>query len=379
MALDFEGMSSIIGKIYDAAHDETLWPSVLADIAVPLESNGAALMFTNPIRKVVGFVSWNLSEKSIRNYQRYYHSKYQKMQRMLPKKRGRLVIFDDFVDEGTIRTEEIYNDLLKPVEPRYVVAMSVMLAGGGLCICSWHRSLRLGCPKRDVIAIAEALLPHLRRALQVRARIVEAEARNRAVLDTLQRLHQAVVLLDHHGGIVWLNRAAEALLAARDGIGTSRGELICGARGETPELHRLIGIAAEPRFDPADRPGGVMAISRPSTKLPYHVLVTPLPSPALLARTMPGPRAAPVTAVFITDPEDRPTPAAETLARLHALTPAEAKLAAALTGGATLKDYAEEAELSLNYVRWLLKQVEAKTDTHSQVQLMRMLTRHAAA
>jgi len=61
------------------------------------------------------------------------------------------------------------------------------------------------------------------------------------------------------------------------------------------------------------------------------------------------------------------------LARLHGLSPAEARLAAALSRGSSLADYAEAASLSINTVRWTLKRVFVKTDTHRQAELVRLL------
>ena len=61
------------------------------------------------------------------------------------------------------------------------------------------------------------------------------------------------------------------------------------------------------------------------------------------------------------------------LARLHGLTAAEARLAAALAAGASIKDYAETAGISINTARWHLRQVLAKTGTKRQAELVRLL------
>ena len=67
------------------------------------------------------------------------------------------------------------------------------------------------------------------------------------------------------------------------------------------------------------------------------------------------------------------------LTRLYGLTPAEARLAAALVAGQSLVDFATEAEITANTARWTLKQVFAKTDTHRQAELVRRLLTGPAA
>jgi DNA-binding CsgD family transcriptional regulator len=211
------------------------------------------------------------------------------------------------------------------------------------------------------------------------SRRLAAEAQRQGCLDALAALPQGILLVGRGGEIIWVNPIAEALLCARDGLSARRRQLVAGDARQTTELTRLIASAVRAASDPLARPRGVMAIVRPSMKRPYQVLVAPLPRAAKLAEFMPDVTKVPVVAVFITDPEARVAPSADDLAKLHGFTSAEARLAAALAAGRSLKGYAEEARLSVNYVRWLLKNAEAKTDTCSQAELVRLLTCHIAS
>jgi DNA-binding CsgD family transcriptional regulator len=73
----------------------------------------------------------------------------------------------------------------------------------------------------------------------------------------------------------------------------------------------------------------------------------------------------------VTDPERQPRLASDSPVQASWPDPAEARLAAALAGGASLKDFAEEAAISMNTAGWTLKQVFAKTDTSRQAELVR--------
>ena len=58
---------------------------------------------------------------------------------------------------------------------------------------------------------------------------------------------------------------------------------------------------------------------------------------------------------------------------VRGLTPAEAGLAQALAAGQSLHEYADAAHVTCETARWRLKQVLAKTDTHRQAELVRLL------
>lgn len=77
--------------------------------------------------------------------------------------------------------------------------------------------------------------------------------------------------------------------------------------------------------------------------------------------------------VVVSDPDAPPPVRADALRQLYGLTPAEARLCAALAAGNTLKAYAESEGVSLETVRSQLKHSMVKTATHKQAQLVRLL------
>ena len=73
--------------------------------------------------------------------------------------------------------------------------------------------------------------------------------------------------------------------------------------------------------------------------------------------------------------EPKPRPDAPLLCKAFGLTPAEARLAAALANGTSLEAAADELHISRETTRTQLKMVFAKTDTHRQSQLVALLSR----
>jgi DNA-binding CsgD family transcriptional regulator len=74
---------------------------------------------------------------------------------------------------------------------------------------------------------------------------------------------------------------------------------------------------------------------------------------------------------------DSPLPCEVLLARLFALTPAEARLARCLSKGDTLKEAAMALKIKLSTVRSQLSSLFAKTGTRRQSQLVALLVRVA--
>jgi DNA-binding CsgD family transcriptional regulator len=77
--------------------------------------------------------------------------------------------------------------------------------------------------------------------------------------------------------------------------------------------------------------------------------------------------------LLVADPQARAAPPIAALCALYGLTAAEARLAAALAAGQGLRDYATGSGIALCTARWQLQQVLAKTDTHRQSDLVRLI------
>jgi DNA-binding CsgD family transcriptional regulator len=74
---------------------------------------------------------------------------------------------------------------------------------------------------------------------------------------------------------------------------------------------------------------------------------------------------------MFSDPDARTSTSGQALIELYGLTPAEARLMAALVDGERLEDYAERQQISINTARTQSKQVFAKTGHGRQADLIR--------
>ena len=209
-------------------------------------------------------------------------------------------------------------------------------------------------------ALCETLLLHLVRARRLEQRVCTLEAGQAAVVEVLDRLPLAVLLLTPEAHVLQLNRSAESIIQQCDGLTIVNGRLVATRPASATALRRLIA---------SSEVGGVLAIARPSCARPLSVVIAPL---GTFARSPQHP-ATPVTAVFVSDPDLQLQSLDGLLAPLYGLTPTESAVVEFLVQGARVETIAHRLDVSLNTVRTHLKRVYAKTGATGQSSLMRLL------
>ncbi len=181
----------------------------------------------------------------------------------------------------------------------------------------------------------------------------------------LQHFPHAVFLVDAHGAVTAFNQRAAAIVAQGDGLFVWRDVLRCARPADTAALHRLVAAVAE-----CDGRRGVARYGlrlRRSGRRPLSALVAPFRCQNVVANS------AVVIAVFVHDPECPPAIDVETLRDWYSLTPAEARVAALLAGGLSVKDIVERLGIGANTARTHLKSIFAKTETRRQAELIQLL------
>jgi DNA-binding CsgD family transcriptional regulator len=219
----------------------------------------------------------------------------------------------------------------------------------------------------DDATLLASLLPAVQRAIELHRRLAGVEILELQSAAVLDRTAHGVILLDGGGRILSTNAAADGILRARDGLRDSRGELRAATVSETTRLHR--GIAEVLCGAAPGRDGEVLlSLARPGNRRPLTVLIAALPAQrrALVADAA---RAI----MFVTDPDRVPVPDETVIGRVLDLTQAEARLAASLTGGATLQEAASLLGITVQTARSRLKVIFNKTDTHRQSDLVRLV------
>jgi len=119
-------------------------------------------------------------------------------------------------------------------------------------------------------------------------------------------------------------------------------------------------------------PVAALALSRPSSKRPLTVLVSPV------SRLSSFLDLQPAAILFVSDPERAEEADADLIQRLYNLTPAEANVTMNLIAGKNVQESADALAVEPNTVRIHLKKVFEKISARRQAELVRMVMQSPA-
>jgi DNA-binding CsgD family transcriptional regulator len=172
-----------------------------------------------------------------------------------------------------------------------------------------------------------------------------------------------VVILDPQLEPIQMNRAARELLGIDPATAAPES---ASAAGALPELITTIGEAIEASDGDEPVRYHTLSIQRHSMKHAFEMLLVSLdPQKGQQGQTV----------IFLCDTADRLSTDQEMLQQMYALTPTEARVASGMVRGQSLEEISEELGIEISTARSHLKRVFAKTDTHRQTDLVRLLMR----
>lgn len=270
------------------------------------------------------------------------------------------------VDAASLTRTLYYNDFGRRVGTFHIAGATLSLGapgGGRLGMLAVHRPAGHDDFADDELARLAALLPHLRRACQLRHQFAAASRPSpQGVTALLDGFAMAAMVVDGHGRVGHANAAADRLCDPGTGLAwhaRTGGCVGTPHRAENRMLLRAIGQAAN------GGPGGEMLLRTRDGRL--LVTVSRLPGAAGH-----GPASVLLTLVPLQgDAADR---ALARAVRLFGLTAAEAEVAAALAGGKAPQEIADQRHVRISTVRTLLKRAIEKTDAANIRGLTRILT-----
>ena len=362
--MDQDQVLAFIARIYDAPGNASAWHGLISRLISGFGGDHAHLVvFDRPGRVHCDFISSNEAGDI---YARHYGALDTAVHRVMRGPDRRAVTQLDMMTPDELKACPVQQEMMPRFGAEHRLWVKSSLDGGLTYFSAVIRSPRQGAFDRQDYRLLETLHPHIERAMRLHLDLARAKAAADSLEAGLDTLAAGLVLLDSAGAVLFANRAARAMLDARDAVSLERGRLSATTAAAQARLQAVIASALG-RTGAAV--GGGVALDRESGR-PVIARVLPLqPSIDLLA-----PRAA--AAVLIHDPDRPAIPVPASLAAIG-LTPAETRLVAALINGRTLEDHADEAGLSPHTVRSTLKSVFGKTETHRQSELVALILRMA--
>jgi DNA-binding CsgD family transcriptional regulator len=362
---------SLIRRIYDAVDNADALPDVLSGLCERIGGEngmlGVLMKAPGPLPYPVLFRLDPAVMKTL--YARHINNVWRRHGVAIPV--GIPVASDSLVSLDEVRRTDFYGEILEPWgvahgaffviddTPKFHVAMSI------------NRSTTRGPFTSTELEASQELLPHLRRAMQLRLLLERNREQEKLALEALDQLAAGVLILDSGAHVLFANTAAQEIAAPQDVLVLTDGTVRCRQREQSDILRRLVGSAI------AGGPGGLLLLNASSRRLPVSMLVAPLVGTLAVSLAAQGLQGA--AAIFLSDPERHAATLSEHLQGLYKLSPTEARVAWLIARSDSIRDAANSLGVAPETVRTHLKHIYAKTGVNRQSALAYLMGAAAVA
>ena len=369
----------LIQDIHAAPLDPSKWQAILETLRLQVGASSGNLLIsgTTPESTQV-LASTEIDQAAVEDYHAYFHKFDIWLERSRRFKPGSILRGPRIIQEKAFLNSKWYNDFLRRLEIGHLASARLQGASLHADYLSLYRPWRMEDFDAATEHVLREVMPHLSSAIAVHRHLIGLERRLAATEDAFDRLPFGIALLDRNGRLVHANALAWQTLRERDGLDLVGEQLALPIAGDQRKLDRLIHAAVMTGKGDGRAPGGFLTVPRPSLKPALSIFVAPISDTDAARPGLFNPMR-PDAIIVINNPEWKAKVPSAFLEQRYGLTPAEARLAAALANGASLQQAAEEFGVVKGTVRTQLKQIFAKTHTKRQSDLVRLLIADLAA
>lgn len=365
--------ANLIGELYEAATGMHDWLTVSRSLCDLLEAEGASLSVA--LGNATPHNLLRPDDASETAYVNFYRKidpiRAAAARLLLPQAQQGIRTERELVPEADYLRSEFYQDFARHANQRYMMVAAVGdFDNTMLAFFRGDRRDPFSGPDRDLVT---GFIPHLRRALQLRRRLMVDGVGADAGLAALERSRSGHVIVDPGMRILFANevsvRIAESpssgLLIRRWGPRPDPGSTILAAR------HRKDNLALKEFVANVAKGGAGGALrlhsgeeANDNSASSIAAIVSPVPARLASQRTasaMSG-IAARQAMIMLHDLAKPIAPPAALFRDLFGLSAAEAAVAVALLGGKTAEDVAHMRQVSLDTVRSQIRTVLNKSE-----------------
>ena len=360
-------LDRLVGAIYDGAVESPPWQGALQLMRDSLQAAHVTLMLRPPSSENAGVMinTGSVTKQGVESYETHFYA----MDPFVRLAEGEVVTAEELIGKQWLQST-VYQEYLRPLGVRHLLGADIYTKEGIECRFRVTRSHEAQPFSAEDKALCRFLLPHLKRSIQLHARLDFLECERQLFAGTVNRMQLGIISFSQNGAILETNQEARRILSEKDGIWLSGNNLSVEVTQEGRELQRMVRQALS---GAASAPGPAvveaMSITRPSGRAKLGVLVRQIPLGAWSES-----RQRPAVAVFLRDPESSAAqPSHELVRRLFGLTRMEASLALLLAEGLTLDEAAEKMDVRRNTARTHLRSIFCKTGVTRQTMLVRLL------
>jgi DNA-binding CsgD family transcriptional regulator len=370
---EVDGLSEIIGLIYDTVLDETIWPQTLRRICDYTGGSASRIYWrdaTNGMGETV--YSWGIAP----DFLRLYREKYVTLNPTYPAsifiRPGDVFSSRDLVPSEEFQASRFFREWAAPQGFLDAAIFNIQRYEASAAAFTIITDDNYGLVDGDLRLRLKRLAPHLQRSALIRREFGRQEKRIHSLEAALNQVEAGVFILDSVGRVAWTNRSAQSLLSDGDLV---RDDAF-GLTFSSPNAHRLLrealsGGPGRPDELHRDRPALIKMVDGEGNEwIAYLMQLTPQThTQAAFEQVGRSARAA----LFVRRAETVPRSGIEACAILYGLTPSEMRVLQAALDIHTVAEMAAALGVSPNTIKKHLSAIFAKMGVSRRASLIRLV------
>jgi DNA-binding CsgD family transcriptional regulator len=281
---------------------------------------------------------------------------------------GRPMHLPDILPEEEFHAGIFYREWCKPQRNGDYVGMIAFRDSTRFVKMTNSKLDNLGPYDETALERFRLIAPHICKSVAISDAFRLARVRVGMFETMIDNLPTGIVLLEPNGHVEYMNAAAEAMIAASPLLGYDAGMLrLSGTQSRNEWVDALRTASKKAADEPFSAEIVVLSDSSPNGLIATMLPLTRAPQRELLQSS----KAA--VAVFLRDPVQRPVFAVEAFTEFYKLSPAEARVAAALSQGGGLPSVCGILGIAQTTAKTHLQRIFEKTGTSRQAELIAMM------
>jgi len=364
---------SLIGDIYEAILDRSVWSGVFENLAEFVGAQAGALLWktysrSTDDRSTEAVLTTGIKTPSLELYKERYAKLDPTTQPLLLRDVGEVASTTELVSYSEYVESRYYKEWVKP--QGFVDSWHASLeksATTSVHLIFWRKG-KTGIESDATRDRMRLIVPHLRRAVQIGNLVDHGKAEAALFGDTLDGIAAGLFLVDANGRILHANASGQALLARGMVLRAYGGKLVSHDASAEQELYRVLDAVGGEQVVPGADTVAVPLTARQGEH--YVAYVLPLTSGV---RRRAGAGYAAAAAVFVQRALLNVPSPQDAIAKLYKLTPMELRVLFAIVQVGGVPEVAAMMGSSSSTIRTHLRRLFSKTGTDRQADLVKLV------
>ena len=362
-----ESPDELLDLIYDAAADHRLWVPALEKIAKLTNSVSGVLLCQSIRDRSIFFEHHtNTSEECLRVLKERHVFNPWTVHMSTHHPVGVVVPSDAILPLSNLQRTAFFDEVMRPQELGHSAMIGLAQKPDFGVGFSLNRGPRQGPYGDQELRFLEKLIPHMRRSVRLGVRMDAYKALQRAEWQTLESLAVGVILLDRKARVLFANSAARSLGGEHGPLRLRQSKVAHISPSHSRRLDDVVQSALQ------GTPMAAIAVPRADGGSPLTILASSVRAQDVDRFADASLKGAAVL-LFIIDAANKAGIPASVLMDAYGLTPAEAKVALAISSGLSIPETAKALRLSPNTIKTQLRGVFSKSGLSRQTELARMI------